>query len=49
VLVEPDNTEALAEGIVKVFQSPPASKDWVEQFDAELVSRRFLEAVSGLH
>jgi len=48
VLVEPDNAEALAEGIVQVFQSPPAPKDWIEQFDAPPVAWRFLEAVSGL-
>jgi glycosyltransferase involved in cell wall biosynthesis len=47
VLVEPDNAEALAEGIVQVFQSPPAPPGWVEQFDAPLVARRFLDVVSG--
>ena len=48
VLVEPDNAEALATGIERLFVSPPAPSDWVEQFDAPLVARRFLEAVSDL-
>jgi glycosyltransferase involved in cell wall biosynthesis len=49
VLVEPDNAEALAAGIEQVYQSPQPLSDWVEQFDAPLVARRFLDAVSGLH
>ncbi len=48
VLVEPDNAEALAEGIWQVCQSPPPATNWVEQFDAPIVARRFLDAVSGL-
>jgi glycosyltransferase involved in cell wall biosynthesis len=46
VLVEPDNAEALAAGIRQVYHSPPAPSDWVEQFDAPLIARRFLDAVS---
>jgi glycosyltransferase involved in cell wall biosynthesis len=49
VLVEPDNAEALAAGIRQVYLSPPAPSDWVEQFDAPLIARRFLHAVSDLH
>jgi len=48
VLVEPDNAEALAAGMERAFQSPPAPSDWVERFDAPLVARRFLDAVSGV-
>ena len=44
VLVEPDNAEALADGLERVFQAPPAPPDWVEQFDAPLVAKRFLLA-----
>jgi glycosyltransferase involved in cell wall biosynthesis len=49
VLVDPESAEALAEGLRQVCQSPPAPSDWVEQFDAPLVARRFLDAVGGLH
>lgn len=45
VLVEPDSAEALAAGIERVRGASPAHREWVEQFDAELVARRFLEAV----
>jgi glycosyltransferase involved in cell wall biosynthesis len=45
VLVEPDNVEALGEGIAQVFEALPAPPDWVEQFDAAVVARRFLDAV----
>ncbi len=48
VLVEPDNAEALAAGIERVFRSPQPPSNWVEQFDAPLVARRFLDAVSDL-
>ena len=48
VLVEPDNAEALAAGIRQVYQSPTAPSDWVEQFDAPPVARRFLDAVNGI-
>jgi glycosyltransferase involved in cell wall biosynthesis len=44
VLVEPDNAEALADGIGRVRGATPAPTDWVEQFDADRVARRFLEA-----
>ena len=47
VLVEPDNAAALAAGIEQVYHSPPAPSDWVEQFDAPLIARRFLDAVSS--
>ena len=46
VLVEPDNAEALAAGIHQVYHSPPPPSNWVAQFDAPLVARRFLDAVS---
>jgi glycosyltransferase involved in cell wall biosynthesis len=49
VLVEPENAEAFAAGIRQVYQAPPALSDWVEQFDASLVARRFLDAVKGIH
>jgi glycosyltransferase involved in cell wall biosynthesis len=45
VLVGPDNAEALAAGIIQVFESPAAPPNWMEQFDAPLVARRFLDAV----
>jgi glycosyltransferase involved in cell wall biosynthesis len=48
VLVEPDDPQALAAGIERIYQSPPGPSDWVEQFDAPLVARRFLDAVSDL-
>ena len=48
ILVDPENAEALAEGIREAYHSPPAPTDWVEQFDAPLVAQRFLDAVQGL-
>jgi len=52
VLVEPESTEALAAGIESLYQSPAARSAqsaaglaWVEQFDAPLVARMFLDAV----
>jgi glycosyltransferase involved in cell wall biosynthesis len=48
VLVEPDNTEALAAGIERAYRSPQPPANWVGQFDAPLVARRFLDAVSDL-
>jgi len=54
VLVEPENLEALAAGIEGLYRSPEtraalgsAGAQWVEQFDAPRVVRRFLEAVAG--
>jgi glycosyltransferase involved in cell wall biosynthesis len=49
VLVEPDNAEALAAGIERVNRSPQPPSNCVEQFDAPLVARRFLDAVSGVY
>jgi glycosyltransferase involved in cell wall biosynthesis len=46
VLIEPDNAEALAAGIERVSGAAPAHREWVEQFDAERVARRFLEATA---
>ena len=53
-LVEPENAEALAEGIESLYRSPEsraaqgeAGAARVEQFDAPRVARRFLEAVGG--
>ncbi len=52
VLVEPDDAEALAEGIAELFGSPErraklaaAGRAWVRQFDAPNVARLFLEEV----
>jgi glycosyltransferase involved in cell wall biosynthesis len=45
VLVEPDSTEALAAGVERVRGAAAAPLDWLEQFDAPLVARRFIEAV----
>ena len=45
VLVEPDNAESLAVGVERVRGAAAAPLEWVEQFDAERVARRFLEAV----
>ena len=54
VLVEPDSPEALAAAIEALYRSPEtraalgaAGAQWVEQFDAPRVARRFLEAVAG--
>jgi glycosyltransferase involved in cell wall biosynthesis len=53
-LVEPDNPEALAAGIEALYRSPERCAAMaeegarrVEQFDAALVARRFLEAATG--
>ena len=53
-LVEPDNPEALAHGIEQLYRSPDALRAnaeagsrWVEQFDAPLVARQFLDAAIG--
>jgi glycosyltransferase involved in cell wall biosynthesis len=55
VLVEPDSPEALAAAIEKLDRSPETraalgstGAQWVEQFDAPRVARRFLEAVAGV-
>jgi len=54
MLVEPDRPEALAAAIEALYRSPEtraalaaAGAQWVEQFDAPRVARRFLEAVAG--
>ena len=54
MLAEPDSSEALAVAIESLYQSPGtrvalgrAGAQWVEQFDAPLVARRFLEAATG--
>jgi glycosyltransferase involved in cell wall biosynthesis len=53
VLVEPDSPEALGAAIQALSRSPEtraalvsAGAQWVEQFDAPRVARRFLEAVA---
>ncbi len=46
VLVEPDSADALAAGIERVRGAAPAHREWVEQFDAARVARRFLEVVA---
>jgi glycosyltransferase involved in cell wall biosynthesis len=55
VLVEPESAEALAAAIEDLHQSPAKRAElgrtgaqWVEQFDAPLVARLFLEAVRGV-
>jgi glycosyltransferase involved in cell wall biosynthesis len=45
VLVQPESAEALAAGIERVRGAAPAHREWVEQFDAPKVARRFLDAV----
>lgn len=52
LLVEPENPQALAAAIDALYRSPEAraaqaatSADWVEQFDASRVARRFLDAI----
>jgi glycosyltransferase involved in cell wall biosynthesis len=52
VLVEPDNPEALADGIETLYRSPDARAEqaasglqWVRQFDAPLVAQAFLRAI----
>jgi glycosyltransferase involved in cell wall biosynthesis len=54
VLVEPNNAEALAEGIESVYRSSEiraaqslAGTQWVERFDSSRVTSRFLEAVAS--
>jgi len=53
MLVEPERFEALAEGIERLYPEAARAKQlreaaqWVEQFDAPLVARRFLEAAGG--
>lgn len=51
LLVDPDSAEALAAGIESLYRSPDQRAElarigthWVEQFDAALVARMFLEA-----
>lgn len=44
-LVEPDNPEALAAALQA--PAPPAPAEWLEQFDAPVVAKGFLAAVSG--
>jgi len=53
-LVEPESPEALAAGIMDLYESTDrraaqakAGLRWVEQFDAPRVARRFLEAAAG--
>ena len=53
-LVEPESADALAAGILDLHDSPQAQAAqaakglaWVEQFDAPLVARLFVEAVRG--
>ena len=53
-LVEPESAESLAAGILALHDSPQAQAAqaaeglaWVEQFDAPLVARLFVEAVRG--
>jgi glycosyltransferase involved in cell wall biosynthesis len=53
-LVEPESPEALAAGILDLYESTDrraaqaeAGLRWVEQFDAARVARRFLEAAAG--
>jgi glycosyltransferase involved in cell wall biosynthesis len=52
-LVEPDNPQALASGIESLYRAPEiraaqgrTGAHWVEQFDAPLIARLFLEAAS---
>lgn len=52
LLVEPENPRALAAAIDALYRSPQTrsaqaatAADWVEQFDASRVARRFLDAV----
>ena len=54
LLVEPDSPDALAAAIQALYRSPETRAalgstglQWVEQFDAPRVARRFLEAVAG--
>jgi glycosyltransferase involved in cell wall biosynthesis len=54
MLVEPESPEALAAAIQALYRSPEtrvalgaAGAQWVEQFDAPRVARRFLQAATG--
>jgi glycosyltransferase involved in cell wall biosynthesis len=54
VLVEPESAEALAAGIVELYESSGArtqqsarSLAWVERFDAPIVARQFIAASTG--
>jgi glycosyltransferase involved in cell wall biosynthesis len=54
LLVEPESAAALAEAILELYLSAAgrarqsqASAEWVRQFDAPLVARRFLAAATG--
>ena len=47
VLVEPDNAEALAEGIRRVRNAQPAPLEWLNQFDAPRVAKLFLNTIVG--
>ncbi len=53
MLVEPENPEALAAGILDLYESAPRRAlleemglHWVEQFDAARVAQRFLDAAA---
>ena len=53
-LVEPDDAHALAGAILDLHNSPPAraaqsarGRQWVERFDARLVARQFVEAITS--
>jgi glycosyltransferase involved in cell wall biosynthesis len=53
-LVEPESAESLAAGILDLYDSPGAQAAqsakglaWVEQFDAPLVAKLFVNAVRG--
>jgi hypothetical protein len=52
--VDPESAEALAAGILALYESPEAQAAqsarglaWVEQFDAPRVARLFVDAVRG--
>jgi len=54
VLVEPENPEAVAAALLDLYESEErraelaeAGRRWVEQFDAPIVARVFLDAASG--